>query len=189
MKDVSATLRRIDEEITGHKQRIAYSQVEIMRLQDTRQVLARLVEDDQHAEQQAKLERLGVVGGEHAKPVLIVRQTGTGGEDGAASKAVKNGTAVPAKTKRDYTIDSAKYGRRSGKPSESASYRKKVLETLAPDGVMTSREIGDYLGLPRNEADRKAMSNALYQLRVNGDLVRDDQNRYSLSRKSGTMNS
>ena len=181
MKDVSATLRRIDEEIVGHRQTIARSQVEIMRLQDTRQVLARLVEDDQHAEQQAKLERAGVIEGAHAKPVLIVRQTGTGGEDGSASKAAKAGTTMHAKTKRDYKVDSAKYGKRS-KPSESGDYRKKIRETLAPDEAMTSREIGDYLGLPRDEAARKAMSNALYQMRVKGDIVRDDHSRYSLAK-------
>jgi hypothetical protein len=87
-----------------------------------------------------------------------------------------------AKTKRDYKIDSAKYGKRS-KPSESGDYRKKILQTLSPAEEMTSREIGDYLGLPREEVARKAMSNALYQLRVKGDLLRDEQNRYKLAKQ------
>jgi hypothetical protein len=187
MKDVSATLRRIDEEIVGHKQAIARSQVEIMRLQDTRQVLARLVEDDQHAEQVSKMERLGVIAGEHAKPVLIVRQTGTGGEDGSASKAAKNGTTTMhlkatkegKKSKRDYKVDSAKYGKRS-KVSVSGQFRDKIIALLSPAEEMTSQEIGDHLGLIRDDNVRKPMSNALYQLRIKGNLVRDDRNRYKL---------
>lgn len=179
MKDVSATLRRIDEEIVGHKQQIARSQVEIMRLQDTRQVLARLVEDDQHAEQAAKMERLGVLAGAHAKPELIVRMTGSGGEDGSASKAAKAGTTMHAKAKRDYKVDSAKYGRRK-KPSVSGAIREKIMAMMDAETPMASREIGDYLGLPREETARKDMSNALYRLRLNGQLVRDDENRYQL---------
>jgi hypothetical protein len=181
MKDVNATLRRIDEEIVGHKQAIARSQVEIMRLQDTRQVLARLVEDDQAAEQHAKLERAGIIAGEHSKPVLIVRRTGSGDEEGTASKAAKeglNGTHTKVKPKRDYKADSAKYGKRS-KVSASGEMRDKILAMMDADTPMTSREIGDFLGLPRDEKSRKDMSNALYQLRVKGALKRDTEDRYS----------
>lgn len=181
MKDVNATLRRIDEEIVGHKQRIAMSQVEIARLQDTRQVLQRLVEDDQQAASDAKLQRAGTIAGEHAKPVLIVRKTGTGDEEGTASKARKNGTAVTmhAKVEKPSKRRGLANGWRRGMHSESGDYREKILKTLDPETPMTSREIGDYLGLARNEEARKAMSNALYQLRVKGLIMRDDQNRYS----------
>src|SRR5207249_2226922 len=73
--DIQSTLRRLDEEIVGHKQQIARSQVEIARLQDTRMVLMRLAEDDiAHAEAE-RAERAGMIAGEHAKPVLIVRKT------------------------------------------------------------------------------------------------------------------
>jgi hypothetical protein len=78
MKDVQATLKRIDDQIVTHKQNIARSQVEIMRLQETRIVLMGLAEEDQAAAGYAREERQGVVSGSHAKPMLIVRKTGNG---------------------------------------------------------------------------------------------------------------
>lgn len=167
MKDIVTTLRRLDEEIVGHHQNIARSQVEIMRLQDTRKVLMRLVEDDQHAAEAAAQERLGSVNGAHAKPVLIVRKTGS------------DEPAKAAKTKRDYKTDSAKYGRRN-KPSVSGGFRDRIAKLLAgAEAPMTSQEIGDHLGVPRGDAPRKPMSNALYQMRIRGDVKRDPDHRYS----------
>lgn len=168
MKDINATLRRLDEEIVGHKQRIAFSQVEIARLQDTRLVLMRLVEDDQHAAETAVTERAGLINGAHAHPQLIVRKTGSG-EPAKAEKA-----------KRDYKVDSAKYGRRN-KPSVSGGFRDRIVALLREAPPLASSEIGDRLGLPRGDEVRKPMSNALYQLRIRGRVERDPEHRYSLA--------
>lgn len=185
MKDMPTTLRRLDEEIVGHHQNIARSQVAIMRLQDTRKLLMGLAEDDQAALERDKLERAGVIAGAHASPQLIVRKTGTGdhfgGEDGSASHAAKTGLKVAAKrTTRDYKVDSAKYGRRT-MPNQSGLFRAKILKLLEPDAQMTSQQIGDHLGLKRDQDVRKPMSNALYQMLQKGTLARDEDKNYRLA--------
>ena len=47
MKDITSTLRRIDEEINGTRQQIAALQVNIIRLEDARRVLMGIAEADQ----------------------------------------------------------------------------------------------------------------------------------------------
>lgn len=184
MKDVSATVRRLDEEIVSHHQAIARHRVEIMQLQETRKVLMGLAEDDQHAAEAGRADARQALLAEHSKPVIVVRKTGTGDEQGTASKAAKNGTttmhlkAEQSKSKRDYKVDSAKYGRRKGKASVSGDYRNKILSVVDAETPMSSQEIGDHLGLPRDEKSRKGMSNALYQLKVKGLLLRGADHRY-----------
>jgi hypothetical protein len=168
MKDVQATLRRLDEEIVGHKQQIARHQVEIARLQDTRMVLMHLVESDQEAAEAARREeRVNLINGQHAKPVLIVRKTGSDEKP---------------KKERDYKAEYANRTVKSRKPqkgSVSGEFRNRIMKLMDGEAeAMTSLEIGDHLGLPRNEEARKGMSNALYQLRVKGQLTRDGENRY-----------
>lgn len=160
MKDIHHTLTRIDREITERRQQIAYQQVEIARLEDTRRVLMGLAEADMA---RPESEPTAQINGANARPVLIVRRTGTGDEEGTASHA-------------------AKTGQKPKKPgSEMSRIRKRILALLtdAPE-PMTSREIGDHLGIARGETHRKAMNNALYQLRVTKILSRDPEKRYSL---------
>lgn len=170
MKDVQATLRRIDEEIVGHKQQIAMHQVELVRLQDTRNVLMGLAEADIAHAESAKAERVNasLMAGEHAKPMLIVRPTGSG-------EAPKT---VHARVNGHKKADKPKKQRRARAGSESAAMREKIMKVIDADTPMSSREIGDYLGLPRDEMARKAMSNALYQLKTKGELIRDGEHRY-----------
>lgn len=54
MKDVVGTLKRIDDEIIQRRQNIAYHQVEIARLEDTRKVLMSLAEDDEERAEAAR---------------------------------------------------------------------------------------------------------------------------------------
>jgi hypothetical protein len=177
MKDVQATLRRLDEEIVGHKQNIARHQVEIARLQDTRAVLMRLAEDDIAHAEAAKAERVGVLPGEHAKPQLIVRKIGSGDEEGSASQAAKRyGKTIHARANGSATAEKPKK-RRKREASESGEMRAKIMKIMDTT-PMSSREIGDFLGLPRDEKARKSMSNALYQLKVKGELIRDAEHRY-----------
>lgn len=174
MKDVQATLRRLDEEIVGHKQAIARHQVEIARLQDTRTVLMNLAESDIEAAQAHREERgAHITNGQHAKPVLIVRKTGSGDEGPPPTMHAKNGGET--KTSKP---------RRKLAGSVSGQFRERILKALeGADEPMASLEIGDYLGVPRGDEPRKPMSNALYQLRVKGEIVRDAQNRYSLPQR------
>lgn len=171
MKDVQATLRRIDEEIVGHKQQIAMHQVELVRLQDTRNVLMGLAEADIAHAEASKAERVNarLMAGEHAKPMLIVRPTGSGEDEPPKTVHARvNGHKKADKPKK----------RRARAGSESAAMREKIMKVIDDDTPMSSREIGDYLGLPRDEMARKAMSNALYQLKTKGELIRDGENRY-----------
>jgi len=186
MKDVSSTLRRIDEEIVGHKQRIAFSQVEIARLQDTRQVLMRLVEDDQHAEEESKLERLRIINGAHAKPELIVRRT----EVESVPKPDKEEAKPRKKKGRDYAAERerarardaerhrlarAAKGAKPRPENESGKMREAVLNVVDAETPMNSREIALHLGIKGND---QLLYNALYQLRIKGDLIRGEDNRY-----------
>lgn len=186
MKDVQATLRRIDEEITGHTQQIARHRVEIARLQETRLVLMNLAEGDIVAAHATREERAGVINGAHAKPMLIVRKVGTGDEEGTASKALKEG--------RDYSAEYARRGlnkagnkrglktkgnKRDG--SARALYRERVLATLKDGEAMTGTELGDYFGLPRTSKERKPLQNALYYMQISGLVHRDAGKRFSLS--------
>lgn len=179
MKDIKSTLTRIDEEITGHEQMIARSQVEIHRLQTTRRTLMAIAESDiQHAEAMRQDDRK-VIAGEHAKPVLIVRKAGSGELEERAVKAKANGHAKPEKRH-------ARGGnRKPGAPSISGAFKERICKMLSEPGTepMTSLEIGDYLGLPRAEKNRKDMSNALYSLRVKGVLLRNDDFGYSINPK------
>ena len=171
MKDVAGTLKRIDEEIVGHKQAIARHQIEIVRLQDTRSVLMHLVEDDiAAAEASRSQERHAILAGQGSKPMIVVRKV-TEDESPPPSKTMhaKNGSAVKTGKPR---------GKRVPGKSESGDYREKILGLVDTETPMSSQEIGDHLGLPRNETARKAMSNALYQLRVKGQLLRGEDRRY-----------
>jgi len=183
-------LRRIDEEITGHEQLIARSQVELHRLHTTRRTLMNIAEHDVAVAEAAKHERQGVIAGAHAKPVLIVRKAGSAELEERAAKAKANGhdgelnKAGNRRGKtRDYEAERKRRNLRvkAGKnPSVSGELRERILKALDGAEPMVSIEIGDYLGLPRGDVPRKGMSNALYQLRIGGAVIRDDDKRYSL---------
>lgn len=198
MKDVQATLRRIDEEITGHHQQIARHRVEIARLQETRLVLMGIAEGDMAAAERASQERVHTINGAHARPVLIVRKEGSGEAEAERHAKVlerKKRYRDQAKARRDEIKRAAeqaspaiKKGPKTGKtPRASASglWRPKVLETLRGESEGMSRlELGDFFGLPRGEKARKALSNALYTLTNNGRLARDDAGRFILKDRS-----
>ena len=144
MKDIQATLRRIDDEITFCRQEIARQQVSIVRLEDTRRVLMGIAESDQASREAGTAERLGAINGSHARPEIIVRKIGT--------------------------VDKKARKPRAGAIGESTMMRQKILDVLK--GPMTPAEIGDKLGIPRGEEHRKVMHNALYTLRIRGKLDR-----------------
>lgn len=199
MKDVQATLRRIDEEITGHHQQIARHRVEIARLQETRLVLMGIAEGDMAAAERASQQRVHTINGAHARPVLIVRKEGSGEAEAERHAKVlerKKRYRDQAKARRDEIKRAAERASPAIKtgpkpktkmPRASASglWRPKVLETLRGEREGMSRlELGDFFGLPRGEKARKALSNALYTLTNNGRLARDDAGRFILKDRS-----
>jgi hypothetical protein len=181
IKDVQGTLKRIDEQITAHNQSIARSRLEIARLQETRLVLMGLAEEDILVAEQAKMERAGLINGQHSVPKLIVRKVGTGDEEGSASKAAKLGLNSAGNRRGMNTL-----GRKPGSKNVSArgEYRDRVFAALKGGEAMTGTELGDYFGMPRKAKARKPLQNALFFLRSNGQLHRDAEKRYSLFKPS-----
>lgn len=198
--NVDATLRRIDEEIVEHRKQIATHQVAIARLEDTRRVLMGLVEGDQIAAEMARAERTAApdqING-HARPMLIVRRTGSGDEGPPpAPKKAK------AKKVRDYGRERAKAAelqrkREQGEAPPPAPRKKreytsadvygggkvlqeKVVALVKKTGPIASREIGNRLNIPQGTNDRQPLSNALWTLKNAGVLQRDDNKLYSLA--------
>jgi len=200
MKDVQATLRRIDEEITGHHQQIARHRVEIARLQETRLVLMGIAEGDAAAHERASQERVHTINGAHARPVLIVRKEGSGEAEAErhakelerkkkyrdakrAAKAKRQEVKAAAEPASPAIKKGPKSGPKTGRTpraSASALWRPKVLQTLRGEAEgMTRQQLGDVFGLPRGEKHRKALSNALYTLANHGQL-RHDNGRFIL---------
>ena len=188
MKDVAATLRRIDEQITGYNQQIARARVEIARLQETRLVLSGLAEEDVILAEQAKQEARGVINGSHARPVLIVRKVGTGDEEGSASKAAKLGLSVnkngdrrgmnnPRKKERT-TAPKPRRTAAEIPPEEKQEYlRERVVTVLQSYGHgMDTGDIRKALGMHKEwhkSRKVKALYNAISYLRREGKVVQD----------------
>jgi hypothetical protein len=196
--NVDATLRRLDEEIVGHRQQIATHQVAIARLEDTRKVLMGLAEGDQIAREVAKAERVGQISGEHARPMLIVRRTGTGDEDGTESARrkgppVKNGK--PRDYERERELAKARLEGKQPEPKKEPKHytsatkygggkelMQKIVSLVQKTGPIASREIGNRLDMPTSSNERQPLSNALWQLKKEGVLKRDDNKLYSVVR-------
>lgn len=151
-------LKRIDDEITGHRQQIAAHQVHIARLEDTRRVLQGLAEADMEAKTVAgttpALER-----GQNGKPVLIVRKM----TEDAPPAAVKK-----TKRKRDN--------------SKRAGWRKRLGEFFQDPTAepMKAAELANYFGLApgSKNVERKDLANALYYMAKAGTLQQDGEGRY-----------
>src|SRR5688572_14989607 len=159
MKDISATLRRIDEEITGWRQQIARARNEIGRLEETRLTILGLAEADQAAHHAGGP---ALLPGSAAHPQLIVRRTG--GEDGSASHPAKTGQTLvngaPVKMKRRRPAGTLK-----------AKRTKKIMAMLAERGELTSVAVGEAFGLPVGPA-RHPIRELLRELVEDGQLVR-----------------
>lgn len=150
---VDETLRRLDQEIVAHEQQIAMHQVEIMRLTTTRRTLMGIVENDQAAAEARRAEP-GMLPGSHAKPMLIVRRTGSGDEPPEAD------SQAPRKK------------RRGGKRTSGAlnAMKARVLACIADKAEgLTTHEIGVQIGIHDPE-DRRRMWNAVYQLQLKGEI-------------------
>ena len=165
MNETTKMLRRIDDEITDHRQQIAAHQVHIARLEDTRRVLQGLAEQDEaHRHHQTPAGASPtLMNGSHAKPVLIVRKV-TQDEPQAAPKGKDKGkTRAPRGT------------------SARAVMRDRVAALLSePDAEpMTATEIGNYFGLANKDGARKDLQNALWYMRQAHMVLRDDEGRYS----------
>jgi hypothetical protein len=162
-----STIRRLDEEITERRQRIAALQVEIARLEDSRRVFMSLMEADQHAAEtrahRAEGPPPGLTNGSHAKPMLIVRKTTQDSPPPAAEKKVRK-------------------PRKSQDGSKRAAWREKLLKFFGePDTEpMTMGEIANFFGVPpgAKSVPRKDLANAIYYMQKAGTLQKDGEGRY-----------
>jgi hypothetical protein len=190
MKDVQATLRRIDEQITAHTQSINRSRLEITRLQETRIVLMGLAEEDIITAEAERQHRLGGGMNGHAAPKLIVRPEGWNGlagdeEDGSASAAAKYGLNKAGDTRGMHPKNREK--RKSPLPNAQSGqglFRIKVVKLLSDGEAMTYPEMARYFGLPSSVKARKPLQNAVYNMARAGQLHRDAERRYSLPKLS-----
>jgi len=164
MKDIQATLKRIDEQITGHHQTIARVRVEIAKLQEARLTLMGLAEEDIAAAGYAREERQGVINGSHAKPMLIVRKVGTGDENGSASKAAKNGVPVnKSGNRRGMDQPRGKKPRGSG---SHGKYKTALVNILKGGAELSIEAMIARLGEgPKHGKDRQPIYQALYELK------------------------
>jgi hypothetical protein len=194
MKDIQGTLRRLDEEMARWHQTIKDARNAILQLQETRLTLMGLAEDDE----EARMTRDHSNG--HIKPVLTLRKnTGESGpklveiegkvndeDDKRAKKLARQKKwREDAKKRREkeaggvVRADDQK-GLHPGSAVEDM--RSRILTLLKATGDLKRVEIGDKLGLPRGEKNRKAMSNAVYSLLKRGQLKQDFAGRFALSK-------
>lgn len=164
MKDISPTLRRIDEEITATRQQIAALQVNIVRLEDARRVFMGMAEADQaHREAGGRAELLAP--GSHARPQLIVRPTGSSEINGK-----------PFKRKRR---------RKRPQGTVRAQLEKGIVAALADGATLTSTEVADQIGIPPGNHERHPLREALRFMLHDGQLIRSGAPRHYTYRLKG----
>lgn len=161
--EIQRMLKRLDEEITGHRQQIAMHQVEIARLEDSRRVFMSLAEADQHRTNgHAQDTTPTLANGSHAKPVLIVRKT-------------TQDTPPPAEPAP------RKKGKRDN--SKRAAWRAKIIEYFKDPQAEPAKvgEIANYFGVTGGwkAKEHKDLANALFYLAQAGTLHKDSEGRYS----------
>lgn len=162
IKDIQGTLRRLDEEITGREQQIAMHQVEIARLVTTRRTLMNIAESDIEAATVAK-HVPPHLNGSFAKPMLIVRKTGTGDEPAPAKSS---------RRKRPKKEGDARGGPRVWRtPEEVAAFEAKIIAAVA-DKPLRANEIADKLGydVKLHSNERKTVQNTLYRMEKRGTI-------------------
>lgn len=91
MRDIATYLKKLDAEITSHRQQIALHQLEIAKIEDARRVIVGIEEREAG--------HFGPDHGLNGEPIVIARRPVLGDESGAASKAAKYG-ALPAPAKK-----------------------------------------------------------------------------------------
>lgn len=185
--NVKSYLIDIDREIVAHRQEIAKRRLRISELEDTRVLM--MQREEYRAEVHGEASPFGVLpgGGE-----IAVRERRELMDEGALSQAAKTG-ALPApglnKSGDRRGMVKGKHGGhgkgRFSKNSAIGQMRDKLVKLLSDaEEPMTGSEIGNYLGLPADDVARKPLQNALYSMRVKGDLHRDAEYRYSMPKPS-----
>jgi hypothetical protein len=152
-----AQLRRIDQEITGHRQQIARLQVEIARLEDARLVISALAERDQMGPGIVEPPLLAGSQG----PLLVVRKAHSGVEEGPAPKQ---------KHKRETIAPRSHKGvKRSDAVAQGKAFRAAIMELFRHQPVMTPRDVMDRLGL-HDKRNMGRVYNGLLKLKNEGLL-------------------
>lgn len=161
-------LKRIDAEIDQRRREIAVHQLEIYRLEESRQVFMKMVEDDMEAAQRTDGHH-PTLGNGH-KPVLIARKVGTAelleADEAEVGELITKGNRKGLPRLRSRTF-------------KRGEMRQRILALLEPgDEPMTPKEIGNNLGLSAAEEVRKPLWNVLWVMTKNGQLQRDADKRY-----------
>ena len=174
MKDVQGYLKRLDAEITMHRQQIAMHQVEIARIEDARRVVMGIAESDAHPAHPAGEPLL--VNGSHAKPVLIVRKSTEAFPEEPPPKLNKSGDRRG--------MNQPKHRSKKVVEWPAPKMRTTVMATLRNKGPLTTGELRAEIGLGQlnqRSPPVKALYNALGKLRKLNRIVQDDATQaYSL---------
>ena len=196
MKDVAATLKRIDDEIVTRRQNIAYHQVEIARLEDTRKVLMSLAEDDiERAEQRRNPEHLSApvtqsitvrkIGAEEGPPPSPHQANGHG--ERLNKRGDRRGMGKNDHDRSGHRTKQPKPRRVAADipPDERQEFlRERVLVVLKSYGYpMDTADVRKAMGLEREwhkSRKVKALYNPITWLKKNGKIVRNDSD-YTLS--------
>lgn len=162
--NVSAYLRKLDDEISGHRQAIALHQLEIARIEDARRVIVGIEERDS-----------GHFGADYAlngapvSPVLIARRP-TSSEDGSASQAAKYGALPPP---------APEPRQQQPRTRDGHQLTKRVLEFLkGQEEPLATSEIREAMGLVNDQRLTKRLHGALNSLKSRGIITWTPDHRY-----------
>jgi len=161
--NIAAYLKRLDAEITTHRQQIALHQLEIAKIEDARRVIVGIEEREAG--------HFGADHGLNGEPIVIARRPALGDESGAASKAAKYGALpAPAKKKRD---------------GPGRGLTQRVLDFFeAKEGAHATAEIREALKL--DATGTKRLHGTLNMLKTRGtlDWTDDRPRRYFVTGKT-----
>jgi hypothetical protein len=188
--NVKAYMNDLDREIVEHRQEIAKLRLRISELEDTRLML--MQREEYRAGRAGEASPFGMLpgGGEIAvreRRLMLM-------DEGLLSHAAKTGELPPPGLNKSgdrrgmNQRGKPRPGRinkgRHSKDTAVGDMRRRILGVLGDHDYepMTGGELGNYLGLPADPEVRKPLQNALYAMRVRGQLHRDADKRYSLPR-------
>lgn len=161
MRDIATYLKKLDAEITSHRQQIALHQLEIAKIEDARRVIVGIEEREAG--------HFGPDHGLNGEPIVIARRPSVpkpprpaallaASEAGKLSEAAKTGEAY----------DAGKVG-----------VPQRVAEVLAADGPSLPKPLAAKLGVAP-----KAVHRALSSLKMKGAVKQGKDKRYDLTGKT-----
>jgi hypothetical protein len=162
--NVQQQLRIYDEKITERRQKIAVLQVEIAQIEDARRTALWLAEEPGAALSEHQQE---ILSGRSERPVMVVR---------AAAPEPQQQLGPPPATKPVKQRQPRKpYEKRKRAPDGGSflqMWGKRALEFASDSGSVSSAELANFYGVPRDPDSRKPIQNAMYDLLRRGKIKR-----------------